>query len=76
MDFPQQHTAEQRILEAKERITPIRTRVFAYLLAQDSAVTHLQIESDLGAPKIDRVTLYRVLDWLAEKKLCASLGGR
>ena len=32
-------------------------------------MTHHQIERALGAPTIDRVTLYRVLDWLAASGL-------
>jgi Fur family transcriptional regulator, ferric uptake regulator len=70
-----EHHAEQLILNAGERATASRVRVFAYLLEQDNAVPHVQIESELGEPKIDRVTLYRVLDWLAEKNFVHRLAG-
>jgi Fur family ferric uptake transcriptional regulator len=62
--------AEQLIRESGDRSTPSRVRVFSLLLAKKSPVTHHQIEADLDrSGKIDRVTLYRVLDWLTEKGL-------
>lgn len=65
--------AEQLIRETGDRATSSRIRVFGFLLSQQSAVTHYQIETGLNDPesaeKIDRVTLYRVLDWLIEKGL-------
>ncbi len=62
--------AEHLIRETGDRATVARVRILAYLLAQHSAVTHHQIELTLERhEKIDRVTLYRVLDWLAEKNL-------
>jgi Fur family ferric uptake transcriptional regulator len=52
------------------RVTPVRLRVLAFLLAQNSAVTHRQIELVLGRDEaINRVTLYRTLDWLTEQGL-------
>lgn len=71
--------AEQLIRETGDRATSSRIRVFGFLLSQHSAVTHYQIEMGLNdsessensqnSEKIDRVTLYRVLDWLIEKGL-------
>jgi Fur family ferric uptake transcriptional regulator len=58
------------------RTTAVRARVLGFLLAQHGAVTHLQIESELNAQeKVDRVTLYRTLDWLLEKNLAHKVVG-
>lgn len=57
--------AEQLLTGIGTRITPARVRVLAFLLAQQSAATHHDIEMALDRQeKIDRVTLYRTLDWL------------
>ncbi len=47
------------------RATPARIRVLRLLRAAPAALTHNEIEQALGAATMDRVTLYRVLDWLA-----------
>ncbi len=51
------------------RITPARVAVLDVLLAAPSALTHPEIELALRETghEIDRVTLYRVLDWLVER---------
>lgn len=51
------------------RATPARIRVLRLLRAAPAALTHNEIEQALGARAIDRVTLYRVLDWLTESGL-------
>ena len=51
------------------RATPARIRVLRILRAAPAALTHHDIETSLDAPTLDRVTLYRVLDWLAESGL-------
>ena len=51
------------------RATPARVRVLRLLRAAPAALTHHQIEQALGDLAIDRVTLYRVLDWLVESGL-------
>lgn len=62
--------AEELIRQTGDRLTVTRAKILAFLLAQESAVTHQQIENALGSQeRIDRVTLYRVLDWLVEKGL-------
>jgi Fur family ferric uptake transcriptional regulator len=62
--------ATESIRQKGARVTPIRLRVLSFLLAQNSAVTHRQIEFVLGrSVAIDRVTLYRTLDWLTEQGL-------
>jgi len=59
--------AEERIRRADARATAGRIRVLAFLLTQQSAASHHQIEIALDQDeKIDRVTLYRTLDWLVE----------
>ena len=51
------------------RATPARIRVLQLLRAAPTALTHGEIELALGASVIDRVTLYRVLDWLVASGL-------
>ena len=51
------------------RATPARVRVLQLLRSAPTALTHNEIELALGAPSIDRVTLYRVLDWLVDSGL-------
>lgn len=49
------------------RVTPARVRVLAALRAAPGPQSHAEIEEALAQetlPGIDRVTLYRVLDWL------------
>lgn len=64
------HQAEDLIKRTGNRATRARVVVLAFLLSKPSAVTHHQIECALDKhEKIDRVTLYRVLDWLTAKGL-------
>jgi Fur family ferric uptake transcriptional regulator len=56
------------------RVTPARVRVLQALLAAPSALSHQDLERLLGG-EIDRVTLYRVLDWLLTKGLAHRLAG-
>ena len=51
------------------RATPARVRVLRLLHAAPAALTHHDIEQALGDLALDRVTLYRVLDWLVESGL-------
>lgn len=51
------------------RVTTSRVRVLSTLRSAPSPLSHGDIEELLGRdrlPGIDRVTLYRVLDWLSE----------
>jgi Fur family ferric uptake transcriptional regulator len=61
--------AEEMIRHGGERPTSGRIQVLAILLAeQQRAVTHQEIERRLhDKPRLNRVTLYRVLEWLNEK---------
>ena len=59
-------TSADAIRAAGARATPARVRVFDFLKAADHALSHHDIEAALGGGTLDRVTLYRVLDWLVE----------
>ena len=54
------------------RVTPARVRVLGLLQSAPGPLSHGDIEKLLNKeerPGMDRVTLYRVLDWLAESGL-------
>lgn len=58
---------QSAIRAAGSRATPARVRVLAALREAHGPLSHGELESALAAetaPGIDRVTLYRVLDWL------------
>lgn len=61
--------AAARVRATGERVTPARVRVLAALLRQGEAASHHDLERDLAEDAIDRVTLYRVLDWLVGQGL-------
>lgn len=64
------HTAEDMIRHNGGRATAGRTVILAILLAEQQAITHREIELRLPqALQLDRVTLYRALEWLVEKNL-------
>jgi Fur family transcriptional regulator, ferric uptake regulator len=66
--FNLQKQAEEMIRRRGERVTSGRIQVLAILLAEQRAVTHQEIEKRLpDKPRLNRVTLYRVLEWLNEK---------
>lgn len=66
--FELQKRAEEMIRRRGERVTPGRIQILAMLLAEQRAVTHHEIEEGLrDKHRLDRVTLYRVLEWLNEK---------
>ncbi len=64
----QQVVAEQ-IRRCGARATPARIRVLRLLREAPTPVSHAEIEERLGEPTMDRVTLYRVLDWLVASGL-------
>lgn len=68
--------AEELIRAAGERLTSPRAAVLALLLGADRALTHHEILERLAvqAP-MDRVTVYRVLDWLVETGLAHRIAG-
>jgi len=63
-------TAEQLISDAGLRPTKARLAVLNSLLNSQTALSHTEILAALqGIKEIDRVTVYRVLDWLQENAL-------
>jgi len=63
-------TQAETLIRRLGRVTPARTRVLAALLAAPRALTHGELEQQLGEiDPLDRVTLYRVLDWLVQESL-------
>jgi Fur family ferric uptake transcriptional regulator len=67
--LPSVDAVAEQIRRTGARTTPARIRVLRLLRAAPAALTHNEIEAALGALTIDRVTLYRVLDWLVESGL-------
>ena len=67
--IPSVDAVAEQVRRTGARATPARIRVLQLLLAAPAALTHNEIETALGDVAIDRVTLYRVLDWLAESGL-------
>ena len=78
MPAPRSRTtaAERAISAAGERLTAPRAAVLETLLAARQALTHHEIEQAL-APRlaVDRVTVYRVLDWLVSLGLAHRIAG-
>jgi Fur family ferric uptake transcriptional regulator len=59
--------ARECIRRTGARVTVARVRVLAFLLTQKAAVSHNQIDAALSKElKMDRVTLYRALEWLTD----------
>jgi Fur family ferric uptake transcriptional regulator len=57
------------------RLTRSRIEVLTALLRSDEALTHHEVERRLRRGHVDRVTLYRVLEWLTEQGLAHKLSG-
>ena len=59
------------------RATPARLSTLDALLSAGRALTHHEVEQALasGGDKLDRVTLYRTLDFLVEQELAHRLSG-
>jgi len=73
---PKLPQAENMVRETGERLTRPRVEVLAVLLAAERALSHHEVESRINASLgIDRVTVYRVLDWLSEKGLAHKIAG-
>lgn len=65
-----------KLIQPHGRVTRTRVRVLEMLLDAPHALTHGEIEAGLGADiSADRVTLYRVLDWLVAKGLAHRVAG-
>lgn len=72
------HDQATRLLHQRgASITPARVRVLQLLLAADTAMSHqaLQQAAAASGQAFDKVTLYRVLDWLVAQGLLHSVTG-
>lgn len=68
MAINSQEPAESMIRRTGERVTSGRVRILTILLTEQRAITHHEIEERLsGEQRLDRVTLYRVLEWLNKR---------
>jgi Fur family ferric uptake transcriptional regulator len=68
--------AEARIAAAGQRATPARARVLAVLTDSDRPVSHHEVEQSLArGGHVDRVTVYRALEWLTSVGLAHKIAG-
>ncbi len=67
--------ARRLVKESGGRNTGARRNVLACLIAAERALSHSEIEAQLTDTDLDRVTLYRVLEWLVEQSLAHRVGG-
>ena len=67
--------ARERIRETGGRMTGPRIQVLAAMLGANRVLSHHDIEHMLGAARVDRVTLYRVLEWLVAQGLAHRIAG-
>ena len=69
--------AEQIIKSSGQRVTKARIAVLERLLAAEYALSHQEIEQQLiqHQCKVDRVTLYRVLDWALQHEIVHKVTG-
>jgi len=68
--------AETLVRETGARTTRSRVEILAVLLAAERALSHNEVERRVNAAfGIDRVTVYRVLDWLREHGLAHRIAG-
>ncbi len=69
-------TAEALLARQGGRPTRARVQVLAVLLAAREALSHHEVERRLARTgAVDRVTLYRVLEWLTDQGLAHKLAG-
>lgn len=68
--------ASEAIRAKGARVTTARARVFAVLLGATEALSEPQIEAVIDGPKLDCVTIYRVLEWLSEVRLVHRVSGQ
>ena len=68
--------ARARLRDVGSRVTTARVRVLAALTASGRPLSHHDVERVLSpGADIDRVTLYRVLDWLVGQGLAHRVAG-
>ena len=69
-------TAEAAIRDTGERLTQPRVAVLACLLSSEHATTHLDVAAMLADHHaVDRVTVYRVLEWLVNHGIAHRIAG-
>jgi Fur family transcriptional regulator, ferric uptake regulator len=66
--------ARRLVKESGGRNTEARRNVLACLIGSGRALSHAEIEAQLADTDLDRVTLYRVLEWLVEQSLAHRVG--
>lgn len=70
------HEAEATLRATGERVTDPRVTVLSTLLACDHAVSQLDVATTIAKHHtIDRVTVYRVLDWLVGVGIAHRIAG-
>jgi Fur family ferric uptake transcriptional regulator len=68
--------AETLIRSTGERLTTARVQVLRVLLEAGRALSHHEVEERVARElPIDRVTIYRVLEWLTKEKLAHKIAG-
>lgn len=67
-------TQAREAVRRRGRATSARVRVLAHLLGAPTALSHADLEAALGG-RVDRVTLYRSLDWLITQGLAHRIAG-
>lgn len=73
---PTLDTARARLRGVGSRVTTARVRVLAVLMASGQPLSHHDIEQALSSTAdFDRVTLYRVLEWLVRQGLAHRVAG-
>lgn len=76
MTQPTKIRAETAIANLGERVTEARRRTLEVLLKAKHPLSHAEIETELASHgTLDRVTLYRALDWLVAKELAHKIEG-
>lgn len=71
-----QAIAEATIRATGARVTQGRIQVLSVLQQADRALTHHEVEAQvLAAVPLDRVTIYRVLDWLTREGIAHKVPG-
>jgi Fur family ferric uptake transcriptional regulator len=70
-------TAAHLLKQTAGRSTQARTAVLAILLEATAALSHQEVEqlAQQQGLAVDRVTLYRVLDWLVEQQVAHKVMG-
>jgi Fur family ferric uptake transcriptional regulator len=71
---PAVSAAEEAIRATGARVTQGRIRVLEVLQRAARALTHHEIEAEVAGP-LDRVTVYRVLDWLTRERIAHKIPG-